>query len=91
MGGISPLLLTSLLGEEKCVEKFPNGCTQPTTANASPTGTNYATLCGDTDTSGCGTGYIWSGEMIRQHYCCPCCTCPDTQNAGSGTCEMLGA
>merc|ERR1712002_134227 len=66
-GGINPLFLTTLLGHgEECVEKYPRGCTQPTTANNSPTG--YKTLCGTSFSTGCGSG----GQS-----CCPCCTCPD--------------
>ena len=76
-GGISPFLLTSLLGDDKCVEKHVDGCTQPTTANI-----NGNKLCGHDNTgSGCegpsGSGYKYA--------CCPCCTCPDTMEAvGSG-------
>merc|ERR1712112_48487 len=33
-GGMNPLLLTSLLGDDECEEKYSGRCTQPTTANA---------------------------------------------------------
>ena len=78
-GGINPLLLTSLLGEEKCVEQYPDGCTQPATAN-----TNGDNLCGtnnpDDSMPECGLDF-------NLYYCCPCCTCPDSANAPVGTCN----
>merc|ERR1712002_1202827 len=81
--GINPLLLTTLIGhgDEKCVEKYPSGCTQPTTANTSPTGYSaYKTLCGVGPSTGCGSG----GGYAQ---CCPCCTCPDTKPAPNSYCE----
>merc|ERR1711942_253447 len=76
-GGISPFLLTSLLGD-KCVEKYPGKCTQPTTANASPS--NDLVLCGHG--TGCGSG-------SRTDTCCPCCTCPDSAEASAAICTSL--
>ena len=73
---ISPLLLTSLLGD-KCVEEHPNGCTQPTTTKANPlrlcgkdpgTGCSGATCCPcctcpDTVETGCSGGRRVVGDQ----------------------------
>jgi len=67
-GEISPLLLTSLLGE-KCVEEHRYGCTQPTTANANPsrlcgkcTTCCPCCTCPDTVDTGCGGGRSGVGQ-----------------------------
>ena len=71
---MNPILLASLLGDDKCEEVHKGGCTQPTTANA-----NGRKLCGIGDTqASCGV----SGPA--EYNCCPCCTCPDTPNQEGG-------
>ena len=71
-GGMNPLLLTSLLGDGKCEEKYKSGCTQPTTANS----------IGD-KMCGLGDSVLMCEDIEEDSYaCCPCCTCPDTVEIG---------
>ena len=73
---MNPILLASLLGDDKCEEVHKGGCTQPTTAND-----NERKLCGIGDTqSRCMEG----GSGPARYNCCPCCTCPDTPNKEGG-------
>ena len=73
-GGMNPLLLTSLLGDDKCEEKHAR-CTQPRTANA-----NGYKSCGEGDTG----ASCMDGGGSYSYNCCPCCTCPDTPNHEGG-------
>merc|ERR1712176_814810 len=60
-GGMNPLLLTSLIGDHECEEKYSGYCTQPTTANAYSgfecglsSGECPCFTCPDTVEEGCG-------------------------------------
>merc|ERR1712179_529129 len=67
-GGIDPLIFLLGGGHGKCVEHYPDGCTQPATAN-----NDEKRLCGISTERKCGPTECYE--------CWPCCTCPDTPSA----------
>merc|ERR1712179_395006 len=63
-----PLDLSARWWTWKCVEHYPDGCTQPATANH-----DEKRLCGISTERKCGPTECYE--------CWPCCTCPDTPSA----------